>query len=120
MWPGVAAGSVPGDVIIIFRPLLPDLLEATGITQCTPCYPPITDNHAYWNLLSHYSANSFMLSSVDSVKQLISDYVLYQDTDRQRCKQINQLLSGIHAVDSVLDDRLVRKTLPLSGSDNDS
>ncbi|WP_421533455.1 type VI secretion system baseplate subunit TssF [Morganella morganii] len=104
----ISAPQSRAEDICHLSPLLPDLLEATGITQCTPCYPPITDNHAYWNLLSHYSANSFMLSSVDSVKQLISDYVLYQDTDRQRCKQINQLLSGIHAVDSVLDDRLVR------------
>ncbi|WP_413495550.1 type VI secretion system baseplate subunit TssF [Morganella psychrotolerans] len=99
--------SNPGDICHL-SPLLPDLLAAKNITACTPCYPPITDNKYYWNLLSHYSANGFMLSSVESVKQMVSDYILYQENDRQRSKQINQHLEGLTDINTALEDRLMK------------
>ncbi|WP_413482216.1 type VI secretion system baseplate subunit TssF [Morganella psychrotolerans] len=99
--------SNTGDICRL-SPLLPDLLTAGNITICTPCYPPITDNKYYWNLLSHYSANGFMLSSVESVKQMIGDYILYQENDRQRSKQINQHLEGLTDINTALEDRLMK------------
>ncbi len=87
---------------------LPDILTAENITQLTPCYPPISNDKRYWSLLSHYSANAFMLTSIDSIKQMLSDYNLYQDVDRQIYRKIKTYLDGLVAMNSSTYDRLLK------------
>ncbi len=36
-----------------------------------------------------------MLMSLESVKHLIADYILYRDTDRQVTRRCERLLSGL-------------------------
>ena len=47
---------------------MPDNLLLKNITPLSECFPPIVDDKCYWHLLSHYSANAFMLMSITTIK----------------------------------------------------
>ncbi|WP_369311854.1 type VI secretion system baseplate subunit TssF [Providencia rettgeri] len=74
----------------------------------SPCYPPIVDNHRFWQLLSHYSANAPMVMSLKSVKHLIADYILYRNTDRQMTRRCERLLSGLIELKTYLYDHRLK------------
>ncbi|SFN47214.1 type VI secretion system baseplate subunit TssF [Xenorhabdus japonica] len=47
---------------------IPDGLQVKNLTPCSLSYPPVTDSHRHWALLSHYSASLFWLHSVDALR----------------------------------------------------
>ncbi|MBG5928252.1 type VI secretion system baseplate subunit TssF [Providencia rettgeri] len=87
---------------------MPDGIKTGNITLLSPCYPPIVNNHHFWQLLSHYSANASMLMSLESVKHLIADYILYRDTDRQVTRRCERLLSGLIELKTHLYDHILK------------
>ncbi|MCW2256786.1 type VI secretion system protein ImpG [Providencia alcalifaciens] len=87
---------------------VPEGVITGNITELSNCYPPIVNDKYYWQLLSHYSANSFMLMSLDTVKQMLADYILYRDIDRQVTRRLERLLSGCIALETHLYDHILK------------
>ncbi len=87
---------------------MPDGIKTGNITTLSSCYPPIVNNKHYWQLLSHYSANAFMLMSLDTIKQMLADYILYQDKDKQITRKLERLLSGCIHLETHLYDYILK------------
>ena len=87
---------------------MPDAVKTGNITLLSSCYPPIVNNHHFWKLLSHYSANGSMLMSLDTIKHMISDYILYRDTDRQITRKCERLLNGLVELKTHLYDYILK------------
>lgn len=87
---------------------MPDSLTLKNITPLSPCFPPIVDDKYYWQLLSHYSANAFMLMSINTIKQMLSDYLIYFDFDKQSTRKIERAISGCIDLKSQLYDYILK------------
>lgn len=87
---------------------VPEGVVTKNITLLSNCYPPIVNDKYYWQLLSHYSANAFMLMSLSTIKQMLSDYILYRENDRQVTRKLERLLSGCVALDTHLYDYILK------------
>lgn len=87
---------------------MPDNLTLQNITPLSPCFPPIVDDKYYWQLLSHYSANAFMLMSINTIKQMLSDYLLYFDFDKQVTRKIERAIAGCVDLNSQLYDYILK------------
>ncbi|MBD2780851.1 type VI secretion system baseplate subunit TssF [Xenorhabdus sp. 42] len=86
---------------------IPDDFHIKNLTTVSSPYPPFTNNHHYWTLLSHYSASPFLLYSAEALKHLLLGYDLYADKDRNQSRRLRRLIGGIVTVESVSGDRLV-------------
>ncbi|EKT60193.1 hypothetical protein OO7_05189 [Providencia sneebia DSM 19967] len=87
---------------------VPEGVVTKNITALSNCYPPIVNDQYYWQLLSHYSTNAFMLMSLDTIKQTLSDYILYWENDRQVTRKLECLLSGCINLQTELYDHILK------------
>ncbi|MDE9487535.1 type VI secretion system baseplate subunit TssF [Xenorhabdus bovienii] len=87
---------------------IPDEFQIRNLTTVSSPYPPVTDNHRYWELLSHYSASPFLLYSADALKQLLRGYDFYADSDRNVSRTLRRMIDGIMAMNSVPKDWLIK------------
>ncbi|HFS8186955.1 TPA: type VI secretion system baseplate subunit TssF [Providencia stuartii] len=87
---------------------VPEGVKTANITELSNCYPPIVNDKYYWQLLSHYSANAFMLMSLDTIKQMLTEYILYRENDRQVTRKLERLLSGCIALKTNLYDHILK------------
>nr|WP_246432567.1 type VI secretion system baseplate subunit TssF [Xenorhabdus indica] len=87
---------------------LPDNVQIKNLTPPSPPYPPLTDSHRYWTLLSHYSASPFLLHSADMLKELLLGYDFYTETDRNRSRALRRRIDDIVSVHSKTSDWLIK------------
>ncbi|PHM29435.1 type VI secretion system baseplate subunit TssF [Xenorhabdus innexi] len=87
---------------------LPDRFQIRTVTPVSASYPPMADSERHWSLLSHYAMSSYVLLSADALRQLLRDYDLYPDHDRQISRHLRQQIDGIREIKSEAGDRLVK------------
>lgn len=87
---------------------MPDNLLLKNITPLSECFPPIVDDKCYWHLLSHYSANAFMLMSITTIKNMLSDYLIYSELDKQITRKIKKSLDGCIDLNSQTYDYILK------------
>ncbi|WP_338860790.1 type VI secretion system baseplate subunit TssF [Xenorhabdus griffiniae] len=87
---------------------LPDNVQIKNLTPPSPPYPPLTDSHRYWTLLSHYSVSPFLLHSADMLKELLLGYDFYTETNRNRSRALRRRINGIVSVHSKTSDWLIK------------
>ncbi|WFQ78127.1 type VI secretion system baseplate subunit TssF (plasmid) [Xenorhabdus sp. SF857] len=87
---------------------LPDNVQIKNLTLPSLPYPPLTDSHRYWTLLSHYSSSPFLLYSVNMLKELLHGYDFYTETDRNRSRTLRSRIGGLVAVHSKTSDWLIK------------
>ncbi|KHD27476.1 hypothetical protein [Xenorhabdus nematophila] len=51
---------------------IPDGYQVRNLITTSSPFPPITDSHHYWTLLSHYSASPLLLYSADALKHFFT------------------------------------------------
>ncbi|PHM68516.1 hypothetical protein Xkoz_03674 [Xenorhabdus kozodoii] len=87
---------------------LPENLQVKNLTPPSSPYPPLTDSHHYWTLLSHYSASPCLLYFADALKELLRGYDFYAGTDRNRSRALQRMIAGIVVVHSEAKDWLIK------------
>ncbi|MDE1497452.1 type VI secretion system baseplate subunit TssF [Xenorhabdus bovienii] len=87
---------------------IPDEFQIRNLTGASSPYFPVTDNHRYWELLSHYSASPFLLYSADVLRHLLQGYDFYADSDRNVSRTLQRMIGGIMAMNSVPKDWLIQ------------
>ncbi|MDC9615501.1 type VI secretion system baseplate subunit TssF [Xenorhabdus khoisanae] len=100
--------SLMADKMCYADETLPDNVQIKNLTTPSSPYPPVTDSHRYWTLLSHYSASPFLLYSAEALKQLLRGYDFYAETDRNRSRALRRRIDGIVSVHSDPKDWLIR------------
>ncbi|MEX0444900.1 type VI secretion system baseplate subunit TssF [Xenorhabdus sp. SGI246] len=92
----------------------PSHLNVHNITPVTADYPPLLQENVGWPLLSCLSSPPMMLFTTESLKQFLSLFDSYSDTNRPLSRRLRQHIDGIMQVEERLTDRM-RLGRPIRG-----